>query len=217
MLRDYNTNLFPILGRRIEAKMLSIVPLIQGGGLFETDASSSAPKHVQQLIKENYLHCRTRWASSARWFLLEQYADFAGLQAARVLADTLDRATSTSSTRTAARAAGSVPSTTAARTYMALYWAQELARQTEDAEIAAAFKGLATLAANESAIVAELLAVQGKPANIGGYYLPDAEKTRRRDAFPRRPSTTRWPICKQFVFFFFLVYWFRRIADHQVA
>ncbi len=188
VLRDYNTDLFPILEVGTSAKMLSIVPLIAGGGLFETGAGGSAPKHVQQLVKENYL----RWDSLGEFFALvpsfEQYAGFAGLPAAKVLADTLDRATGVflDQDRSPGRRLGTVDNR-GSHFYLALYWAQELARQTDDAEIAAAFKGLAeTLAANESAIVEELLAAQGKPADIGGYYLPDAEKT----AAVMRPSKT---------------------------
>ncbi|HEX4288135.1 MAG TPA: NADP-dependent isocitrate dehydrogenase [Trebonia sp.] len=188
VLRDYNTDLFPILEVGTSAKMLSIVPLIAGGGLFETGAGGSAPKHVQQLVNENYL----RWDSLGEFFALvpsfEQYADFAGLPAAKVLADTLDRATGAflDSDRSPGRRLGTLDNR-GSHFYLALYWAKELARQTDDAEIAAAFKGLAeTLAANESAIVAELLAVQGKPADVGGYYLPDAEKA----AAVMRPSKT---------------------------
>jgi isocitrate dehydrogenase len=188
VLRDYNTDLFPILEVGTSAKMLSIVPLIAGGGLFETGAGGSAPKHVQQLVQENYL----RWDSLGEFFALvpsfEQYADFAGLPAAKVLADTLDRATGAflDQDRSPGRRLGTLDNR-GSHFYLALYWAQELARQTDDAEIAAAFKGLAeTLAANETAIVEELLAVQGKPADIGGYYLPDDEKA----ATVMRPSKT---------------------------
>jgi len=188
VLRDYNTDLFPILEVGTSAKMLSVVPLIAGGGLFETGAGGSAPKHVQQLVNENYL----RWDSLGEFFALvpsfEQYADFAGQPAAKVLADTLDRATGAylDEDRSPGRRLGTLDNR-GSHFYLALYWAQELARQTDDAEIAAAFKGLAeTLAANESAIVGELLAVQGKPADIGGYYLPDAEKA----AAVMRPSKT---------------------------
>ena len=188
VLRDYNTDLFPILEVGTSAKMLSIVPLIAGGGLFETGAGGSAPKHVQQLVQENYL----RWDSLGEFFALvpsfEQYADFAGLPAAKVLADTLDRATGAflDEDRSPGRRLGTLDNR-GSHFYLALYWAQELARQTDDAEIAAAFKGLAeTLAANEAAIVEELLAVQGKPADVGGYYLPDAEKA----AAVMRPSKT---------------------------
>jgi isocitrate dehydrogenase len=188
VLRDYNTDLFPILEVGTSAKMLSVVPLIAGGGLFETGAGGSAPKHVQQLVLENYL----RWDSLGEFFALvpsfEQYADFAGVPAAKVLADTLDRATGTflDQDRSPGRKLGTLDNR-GSHFYLALYWAQELAAQTEDAEIAAAFKGLAeTLAAKESAIVAELLAVQGNPADIGGYYLPDAGKT----SAVMRPSKT---------------------------
>jgi isocitrate dehydrogenase len=188
VLRDYNTDLFPILEVGTSAKMLSVVPLIAGGGLFETGAGGSAPKHVQQLVSEDYL----RWDSLGEFFALvpafEQYAGFAGVPAAKVLADTLDRATGTflDADRSPGRRLGTLDNR-GSHFYLALYWAQELARQTDDAEIAAAFKGLAeTLAANEAAIVEELLAVQGKPADIGGYYLPDPAKA----AAIMRPSQT---------------------------
>jgi isocitrate dehydrogenase len=188
VLRDYNTDLFPILEVGTSAKMLSIVPLIAGGGLFETGAGGSAPKHVQQLVKENYL----RWDSLGEFFALvpsfEQYADFAGVPAAKVLADTLDRATATflDEDRSPGRKLGTIDNR-GSHFYLALYWAQELARQTADAEIAAAFKELAeALAAKEPAIVEELLAVQGQPADVGGYYLPDPEKA----AAVMRPSAT---------------------------
>jgi isocitrate dehydrogenase len=188
VLRDYNTDLFPILEVGTSAKMLSVVPLIAGGGLFETGAGGSAPKHVQQLVGEDYL----RWDSLGEFFALvpsfEQYADFAGLPAAKVLAETLDKATGAflDQDRSPGRKLGTLDNR-GSHFYLALYWAQELARQTDDAEIAAAFKGLAeTLAANEPAIVEELLAVQGKPADIGGYYLPDADKA----AAVMRPSKT---------------------------
>jgi isocitrate dehydrogenase len=188
VLRDYNTDLFPILEVGTSAKMLSIVPLIAGGGLFETGAGGSAPKHVQQLVAEDYL----RWDSLGEFFALvpsfEQYADFAGVPAARVLAGALDRATATYllEDRSPGRRLGTTDNR-GSHFYLALYWAQELARQTDDPELAAAFKELAeTLAASESAIVEELLAVQGKPADIGGYYLPDPEKA----TAVMRPSKT---------------------------
>ena len=188
VLRDYNTDLFPILEVGTSAKMLSIVPLIAGGGLFETGAGGSAPKHVQQLVGENYL----RWDSLGELFALvpsfEQYADFTGVAAAKVLADTLDRATATflDEDRSPGRKLGTLDNR-GSHFYLALYWAQELANQTDDAELAAAFKGLAeTLAEKEPVIVEELLAVQGKAADIGGYYLPDVEKT----AAVMRPSPT---------------------------
>jgi isocitrate dehydrogenase len=188
VLRDYNTDLFPILEVGTSAKMLSVVPLIAGGGLFETGAGGSAPKHVQQLVAENFL----RWDSLGEFFALvpsfEQYASFAGVPAAQVLADTLDRATGTflDSDRSPGRAVGSLDNR-GAHFYLALYWAQELAAQTADPELAAAFKVLAeTLTEKEDVIVAELLAVQGKPADVGGYYLPNAEKA----AAVMRPSAT---------------------------
>jgi isocitrate dehydrogenase len=188
VLRDYNTDLFPILEVGTSAKMLSVVPLIAGGGLFETGAGGSAPKHVQQLVQDNYL----RWDSLGEFFALvpsfEQYAGLAGVHGAKVLADTLDRATATFlvEDRSPGRRLGTID-IRGSHFYLALYWAQELARQTDDAELAAAFKGLAeTLAANEPVIIEELLAVQGEPADIGGYYLPDAEKA----TAVMRPSKT---------------------------
>ena len=188
VLRDYNTDLFPILEVGTSAKMLSIVPLIAGGGLFETGAGGSAPKHVQQLVEENYL----RWDSLGEFFALvpafELYAEQAGRPAAKVLADTLDRATGTflNEDRSPGRKLGTIDNR-GSHFYLALYWAQELAAQGEDAELAAAFKPLADkLAADEKAIVDELLAVQGRPADIGGYYFPDAEKA----SAVMRPSAT---------------------------
>ncbi len=188
VLRDYNTDLFPILEVGTSAKMLSIVPLIAGGGLFETGAGGSAPKHVQQLVEEDYL----RWDSLGEFFALvpslEKYAEQAAKPAAKVLADALDKATGTflEEDRSPGRKLGTIDNR-GSHFYLGLYWAQALAEQTEDAELAAAFKPLAeSLAANEQKIVEELLAVQGKPADIGGYYFPDAEKT----AAVMRPSAT---------------------------
>jgi isocitrate dehydrogenase len=188
VLRDYNTDLFPILEVGTSAKMLSVVPLIAGGGLFETGAGGSAPKHVQQLLAEDYL----RWDSLGEFFALvpslEKYAEQTGVAGAKVLADALDRATGTflNEDRSPGRKLGTIDNR-GSHFYLALYWAQELAVQTEDAALAEAFAPLAEkLAAAESTIVAELLAVQGKPADIGGYYIPDAEKT----AAVMRPSTT---------------------------
>jgi isocitrate dehydrogenase len=188
VLRDYNTDLFPILELGTSAKMLSVVPLIAGGGLFETGAGGSAPKHVQQLLEEDYL----RWDSLGEFFALvpslEKYAEQTGVAAAKVLADALDRATGTflNEDRSPGRKLGTIDNR-GSHFYLALYWAQELAAQTEDAALAEAFKPLAEkLTAAEATIVEELLAVQGKPADIGGYYFPDAEKT----AAVMRPSTT---------------------------
>ncbi|WP_344045574.1 NADP-dependent isocitrate dehydrogenase, partial [Nocardioides panacihumi] len=188
VLRDYNTDLFPILEVGTSAKMLSIVPLIAGGGLFETGAGGSAPKHVQQLVEENYL----RWDSLGEFFALapslELYADQADAPAAKVLAATLDRATGTflENDRSPGRKLGTIDNR-GSHFYLALYWAEELAGQTDDADLAAAFRPLADkLAADEQKIVDELLAVQGQPVDIGGYYFPDAEKT----AAVMRPSAT---------------------------
>jgi isocitrate dehydrogenase len=188
VLRDYNTDLFPILELGTSAKMLSVVPLMNGGGLFETGAGGSAPKHVQQLVKENYL----RWDSLGEFFALvpslELYAEQAGAPAAKVLADTLDRATGTflNEDKSPTRRLGGIDNR-GSHFYLALYWAQELAAQTEDADLAAAFKPLAeTLSAQEQQIVDELIAVQGSPADIGGYYRPDDAKA----AAVMRPSAT---------------------------
>ncbi|QDZ14854.1 NADP-dependent isocitrate dehydrogenase [Humibacter ginsenosidimutans] len=188
VLRDYNTDLFPILELGTSAKMLSVVPLIAGGGLFETGAGGSAPKHVQQLLAENYL----RWDSLGEFFALvpafEKYADFADDAAAKVLADALDRATATflDEDRSPGRKLGTIDNR-GSHFYLALYWAQELAKQTDDAALAAAFAPLAeTLTANEQTIVDELIAVQGSPADVGGYYLPDPAKA----SAVMRPSAT---------------------------
>ncbi|MEU9149666.1 NADP-dependent isocitrate dehydrogenase [Streptomyces sp. NPDC048417] len=188
VLRDYLTDLFPILELGTSAKMLSVVPLMAGGGLFETGAGGSAPKHVQQLVKENYL----RWDSLGEFFALvpsfEQYATATGNARAKVLADTLDRATATflNEDKSPTRRVGGIDNR-GSHFYLSLYWAQELARQTDDAELAKAFAPLAeTLGANEQQIVDELLAVQGSPADIGGYYRPEKAKA---DAV-MRPSAT---------------------------
>ncbi|MDN3264845.1 NADP-dependent isocitrate dehydrogenase [Streptomyces sp. CSDS2] len=188
VLRDYLTDLFPILELGTSAKMLSVVPLMAGGGLFETGAGGSAPKHVQQLVKENYL----RWDSLGEFFALvpsfEQYATATGNTRAKVLADTLDRATATflNEDKSPTRRVGGIDNR-GSHFYLSLYWAQELAKQTDDAGLAEAFAPLAeTLAANERKIVDELNAVQGKPAEIGGYYQVDKAKA---DAV-MRPSAT---------------------------
>ncbi|MCW2858037.1 MAG: isocitrate dehydrogenase, NADP-dependent [Marmoricola sp.] len=188
VLRDYNTDLFPILELGTSAKMLSVVPLMNGGGLFETGAGGSAPKHVQQLVKENYL----RWDSLGEFFALaaslEHLATTTGNARAQILADTLDRATGTflAEDRSPGRRLGTIDNR-GSHFYLGLYWAQELAKQTEDAELAAAFDAFATrLAENEKTIVDELLAVQGSPADIGGYYRPDDAKAEA----VMRPSVT---------------------------
>ena len=175
VLRDYLTDLFPILELGTSAKMLSVVPLINGGGLFETGAGGSAPKHVQQLLAENYL----RWDSLGEFLALavsfEHLALRTGNTRAQVLADTLDRATGTllDEDRSPSRKLGGIDNR-GSHFYLALYWARELVAQTVDAGLAAAFAPLAErLTADEPAIVAELLAVQGSPTDIGGYYRPD--------------------------------------------
>jgi isocitrate dehydrogenase len=188
VLRDYLTDLFPILELGTSAKMLSVVPLIAGGGLFETGAGGSAPKHVQQLLKENYL----RWDSLGEFFALAASFEFLAQSTAnaraQVLADTLDRATGTflEQDKSPSRRLGGIDNR-GSHFYLALYWAQELAAQTEDAELAGAFAALAkTLAEQEQAIVAELIAVQGSPVELGGYYQPDAAKA----SAVMRPSAT---------------------------
>jgi len=188
VLRDYLTDLFPILELGTSAKMLSVVPLIGGGGLFETGAGGSAPKHVQQLLKENYL----RWDSLGEFLALavsfEQLAQSTGNARAQILADTLDRATGTFLDRdkSPTRRVGGIDDR-GSHFYLALYWAEELAEQTDDPELAQAFRALASaLAEEEEAIVGELLAVQGSPVDIGGYYQPDPAEA----AAVMRPSKT---------------------------
>ncbi|WP_139978094.1 NADP-dependent isocitrate dehydrogenase [Nocardioides litoris] len=188
VLRDYNTDLFPILELGTSAKMLSIVPLMNGGGLFETGAGGSAPKHVQQLVEENYL----RWDSLGEFFALaasfEHLAGYADNKGAQVLADTLDKATGTflENDKSPTRKLGGIDNR-GSHFYLALYWAQELAQQTDDADLAATFTPLAeSLAADEEKIVAELNGVQGSPADIGGYYRPDEAKADE----VMRPSAT---------------------------
>ena len=175
VLRDYLTDLFPIMELGTSAKMLSIVPLLNGGGLFETGAGGSAPKHVQQLLKEDYL----RWDSLGEFLALaasfEHLATTTDNARAQVLADTLDRATGTllNEDRSPSRKLGGIDNR-GSHFYLALYWAQELAAQTDDAELAASFGALAArLEDEEATIVSELVAVQGAPVDIGGYYLPD--------------------------------------------
>ena len=188
VLRDYLTDLFPILEVGTSAKMLSIVPLMNGGGLFETGAGGSAPKHVQQFLEENYL----RWDSLGEFFALapsfEHVAETFGNAKAKVLAETLDAATGKflENDKSPGRKLGSIDNR-GSHFYLALYWAQALAAQTRDAELKALFTPIAAeLTANEEKIVAELAAVQGKPTDVGGYYLPDDAKA---DAV-LRPSAT---------------------------
>ncbi|MFB7217685.1 NADP-dependent isocitrate dehydrogenase [Streptomyces sp. NPDC056227] len=188
VLRDYLTDLFPILELGTSAKMLSVVPLMNGGGLFETGAGGSAPKHVQQLVKENYL----RWDSLGEFLALavsfEHLAQTTGNARAQVLADTLDRATGTflNEDKSPSRKLGGIDNR-GSHFYLAMYWAQELAKQTADAQLAEAFAGLAkTLTEQEQTIVDELIAVQGSPVDIGGYYRPDAAKA----SAVMRPSAT---------------------------
>jgi isocitrate dehydrogenase len=175
VLRDYLTDLFPILEVGTSAKMLSIVPLMKGGGLFETGAGGSAPKHVQQFVEENYL----RWDSLGEFLALavsfEHLAESTGNKRAQVLADTLDAATSRflENDKSPTRRLGGIDNR-GSHFYLCLYWADEAAKQTADPELSKVFTPVAkALAENESKIVAELLAVQGSPVDIGGYYHPD--------------------------------------------
>jgi len=175
VLRDYLTDLFPILEVGTSAKMLSIVPLMNGGGLFETGAGGSAPKHVQQFTQENYL----RWDSLGEFFALapsfDHIAETYSLPKAKVLSETLDAATGKflENDRSPGRKLGTTDNR-GSHFYLALYWARELAAQTKDPELQKLFAPVAAeLNANEEKIAAELLAVQGKPVDIGGYYMPD--------------------------------------------
>jgi isocitrate dehydrogenase len=188
VLRDYLTDLFPILELGTSAKMLSIVPLMNGGGMFETGAGGSAPKHVQQFVKENYL----RWDSLGEFLALgvslEHLATVFNNPKAQVLADTLDAATSRflAENKSPTRKLGGLDNR-GSHFYLALYWADALAAQDQDADLKARFAPLAkALAENEDKIVAELAAVQGAPADIGGYYRPDE----KRVAAAMRPSAT---------------------------
>jgi isocitrate dehydrogenase len=188
VLRDYNTDLFPILEVGTSAKMLSVVPLMAGGGLFETGAGGSAPKHVQQLLEENYL----RWDSLGEFLALAESFRFLGEHdsnaAAKVLGDALDRATEKVLTegRSPARKLGKIDNR-GSHAWLATYWAQELAGQSDDAAIASAFAPIAEqLTQQIDTIDAELLAAQGSPADIGGYYRPDPAKMSE----VMRPSAT---------------------------
>ena len=188
VLRDYNTDLFPILELGTSAKMLSVVPLMAGGGLFETGAGGSAPKHVQQLVEENHL----RWDSLGEFLALAEslrhFANTDGNAKAAVLADALDRATETllNEGKSPSRKAGEIDNR-GSHFYLTLNWAKELATQTEDADLAAVFAPVAeALAAAESEITATFIDVQGSPADLGGYYSPSEEKTNA----VMRPSST---------------------------
>ncbi|HYQ38561.1 MAG TPA: NADP-dependent isocitrate dehydrogenase, partial [Pseudomonas sp.] len=188
VLRDYLTDLFPIMELGTSAKMLSIVPLMNGGGLFETGAGGSAPKHVQQFLEENHL----RWDSLGEFLALaaslEHVANVHGNAKAQVLAKTLDQANGKflDSNKSPSRKVGQIDNR-GSHFYLAMYWAEALAAQTEDLELQAQFAGIAkTLADNEEKIVAELNEVQGKPVDIGGYYHADPELTSQA----MRPSAT---------------------------
>ena len=188
VLRDYLTDLFPILEVGTSAKMLSIVPLMNGGGLFETGAGGSAPKHVQQFTAENYL----RWDSLGEFFALaaslEHLAETTGNKKAMVLAETLDKANGKflEENKSPGRKLGTLDNR-GSHFYLTLYWAQALASQDEDAELKRIFTPVAAeFATNEQNIVAELAAVQGKPTDVGGYYRPDDAKA----SAVMRPSAT---------------------------
>ncbi|HEX5802568.1 MAG TPA: NADP-dependent isocitrate dehydrogenase [Azospira sp.] len=188
ILRDYLTDLFPIMELGTSAKMLSIVPLMNGGGMYETGAGGSAPKHVQQLTQENHL----RWDSLGEFLALAVSLEELGIKEnnarAKLLAKTLDAATGTllDNNKSPSPKTGQLDNR-GSQFYLAMYWAQALAAQSEDKELAAHFAPLAkSLAENEQKIIAELAAVQGQPADIGGYYMADAAK---REAV-MRPSAT---------------------------
>jgi isocitrate dehydrogenase len=188
ILRDYLTDLFPIMELGTSAKMLSIVPLMAGGGMYETGAGGSAPKHVQQLVEENHL----RWDSLGEFLALAVSLEDLGLKTgnekAKILAQTLDAATG----KLLDNNKGPSPKTgqldnRGSQYYLAMYWAQELAAQTQDKQLQDHFAPLAkSLAENEQTIMEEFKAVQGKPADIGGYYLADKQKV--TDVM--RPSAT---------------------------
>ncbi len=188
VLRDYLTDLFPIMELGTSAKMLSIVPLMAGGGMYETGAGGSAPKHVQQLVEENYL----RWDSLGEFLALAVSFEEEGIKTdnakAKVLGKTLDIATGKllDNNKSPSRKIGEIDNR-GSHFYLAMYWAQALAEQNDDADLKAHFAGLAkTLTEKEAAIVAELNGVQGKPADIGGYYRSNPELTSQ----VMRPSAT---------------------------
>jgi isocitrate dehydrogenase len=188
VLRDYLTDLFPILEVGTSAKMLSIVPLMNGGGLFETGAGGSAPKHVEQFLAENYL----RWDSLGEFFALAASLEHLSIVykhgKAKVLADTLDQANGKflENDKGPSRKVGGIDNR-GSHFYLAFYWAESLAAQTDDADLARVFAPIATkLRAAEEAIVRELIAVQGKSVDVGGYYQPDDA----RASAAMRPSKT---------------------------
>jgi isocitrate dehydrogenase len=188
VLRDYLTDLFPILEVGTSAKMLSIVPLMKGGGLFETGAGGSAPKHVEQFLQENYL----RWDSLGEFFALAASFEHLGIvfkhERAKLLAETLDAANGKflENDKSPSRKVGGIDNR-GSHFYLAFYWAQELAAQNKDAELKRLFTPIAAeLEKNEAAIVKELIAVQGKAIDVGGYYQPDPSKT----SAAMRPSRT---------------------------
>ena len=188
VLRDYLTDLFPILELGTSARMLSIVPLMNGGGLFETGAGGSAPKHVQQFLKEGHL----RWDSLGEYCALvpslELVAENTGNEKAKILAETLDEAIAMylENGRLPSRKVNEIDNR-GSTFYLALYWAQALAAQSEDARLQARFAAVAReLAENEAKIAEELLAAQGSPVDMGGYYLPDEAMAEKQ----MRPSPT---------------------------
>ncbi|MDX9887069.1 NADP-dependent isocitrate dehydrogenase, partial [Thauera sp.] len=194
ILRDYLTDLFPIMELGTSAKMLSIVPLMNGGGMYETGAGGSAPKHVQQLVQENHL----RWDSLGEFLALAVSLEDLGIKTgntrAKLLAKTLDEATGRllDENKSPSPKTGQLDNR-GSQFYLALFWAERLAGQAEDAELAGKFAPLAkALRENEAKIIEELAAVQGKPADIGGYYKADAEKTKAI----MRPSATLNAILK---------------------
>jgi isocitrate dehydrogenase len=187
-LRDYLTDLFPILEIGTSAKMLSIVPLLAGGGLFETGAGGSAPKHVQQFVKEGYLRWDSLGEFSALGASLEHIAQQTGNPKAKVLSETLDKAIAKflDNNKSPARKVGQIDNR-GSHFYLALYWAEALAAQSQDQELKARFAKVAKqLADNAQKIDAELIAAQGKPVDTGGYYRPDVKKT----SAAMRPSPT---------------------------
>jgi isocitrate dehydrogenase len=178
ILRDYLTDLFPIMELGTSAKMLSVVPLMAGGGMYETGAGGSAPKHVQQLVEENHL----RWDSLGEFLALAVSLEDLGIKTSnnksKILAKTLDAATGKllDNNKNPSPKTGQLDNR-GSQFYLAMYWAQELAAQTDDMELQAKFAPLAqTLTEKEKTIVDELNAVQGQPVDIGGYYYPSPEK-----------------------------------------